>query len=109
MSALPQAFHAVPPHEILASVWQRNLPVVRERLAALGDVAQRAGAGTLSLSSRKLGADIAHKLAGSLGMFGYLHGTELARALELILDSDLPLTPAELQSLTGQLLEAVPV
>jgi HPt (histidine-containing phosphotransfer) domain-containing protein len=33
----------------------------------------------------------AHKLAGSLGMFGFPTGSELARELELMLEGDAPI------------------
>lgn len=108
MSALPQAFHAVGSKQLLASVWQRNLPLMRERLATLNDIALAAHGGVLTPAARQTGADIAHKLAGSLGMFGYLQGTELARALELLLDSEEPLSSAEVRRLTLQLTQAVP-
>ena len=109
MSALPKAFTAAGSQQVLASIWQRNLPLVRERLCALDGIAQQAQIGALSHESRREGADIAHKLAGSLGMFGYLEGTEVARALELILESEGPMQDGSVQELTAELLRAVPV
>ena len=109
MSALSQAFHATDPQKLLASVWQRNLPVVRTRLATLDDLTKAGRDGLLSDDARSLAADIAHKLAGSLGMFGYLQGTEIARSLELLLNTDGPVTLTDVQMLTTQLQLAVPV
>ena len=78
-------------------------------MSTLDEIARTGQDGLVSAPARLLGADIAHKLAGSLGMFGYLRGTELARELEHLLDSDLPVSQTEVQSLTAQLLQSVPV
>lgn len=68
--------------KLLAGLWEKNLPVLRERLTQLEAAAEAAAAGTLSAEQRREAGSTAHKLAGSLGMFGYPRGTELARALE---------------------------
>jgi HPt (histidine-containing phosphotransfer) domain-containing protein len=39
---------------------------------------------------REAAADTAHKLAGSLGMYGYDRGTHLAREIEILLDYQTP-------------------
>ena len=109
MSALPKAFIAAGSQQILASIWQRNLPIVRERLDALNGIAAQADTGSLPADLRREGADIAHKLAGSLGMFGYLQGTEVARALEIILDAEGPMLDGSVQQLTAELLRVVPI
>ena len=109
MSALPKAFQPAGSQQVLASIWQRNLPVVRERLHALNGIAVQAEAGSISPAKRQEGADIAHKLAGSLGMFGYLQGTEIARALEVVLEEEGPTQDGLVQALIAQLLRAVPL
>lgn len=109
MSALPKAFTAAGSQQVLASIWQRNLPIVRERLCTLNGIATQADAGALSYESRREAADIAHKLAGSLGMFGYFQGGEVARALEVMLESEGPMQHGSVQELTAKLLRAVPV
>ncbi len=109
MSALPQALSVSGSQQLLASVWQRNLPIVRARLALLSEVARSASAGSLTESARKEAADVAHKLAGSLGMFGYLHGTELARELELLLESEEPVSNQAVRDLASRLVLSVPV
>ncbi len=109
MSALPHALSVPGSQQLLASVWQRNLPVIRERLAILSDVALHADAGVLTVVARKEAADVAHKLAGSLGMFGYLSGTEIARELELLLESDGPVVTATVRELASRLILSVPV
>ena len=102
--------HAVPrgtPQQILATVWQRNLPLVRQRVQTLREAANLLQAGPLPPATRTEAAEIAHKLAGSLGMFGYPRGTEIARSLELLLDSDSPLSASVLEELTSQLVQVL--
>ena len=72
-------------NKVLADLWQRNIPTVRERLDLLDQTAKVAGTGTLPEASRIEALNIAHKLSGSLGMFGYQEGTEIARKMEIIL------------------------
>ena len=72
---------------LLRTLWQRNLPLLRSRLATLDDAATAARAGNLNEDLRAEAASTAHKLAGSLGMFGYPEGTLIARDLECALTS----------------------
>ena len=109
MSALPQALTSAGSQQLLASVWQRNLPLLRNRFALLSAAAQQAEAGVLTPIARKEAAETAHKLAGSLGMFGYLRGTEISRELEQLLDGEGPMPIQDVQALTIQLGEAVPI
>jgi HPt (histidine-containing phosphotransfer) domain-containing protein len=59
--------------EMLRAVWERSLPVIGERLA-----------------ERELASSNAHKLAGSLGMFGFMGGSEVARLIETMLEAEGP-------------------
>ncbi len=68
--------------KLLASLWEHNLPLLHERFAQLEQAVVAARAGTLAPLHREEAADTAHKLAGSLGMFGYPEGTEFARRIE---------------------------
>ena len=87
----------------LAAIWQRSQPQMLERLALLERVAATE---PMPETLRQEAAAIAHKLAGTLGMFGFAQGTELARELEQHLE--LPQTNhATLASLTDRLREAV--
>ena len=83
---------------MIAALWERNQPQVLERLALL----DRAAAGPLAQPFQQEAAATAHKLAGSLGMFGFHEGTRLARELELLLETDSP-DPAQLTPLTTAL------
>jgi len=87
---------------LLAALWLRNRPLIEERLAMLDNAAAAAAAGTLIEELREEAADIAHKLAGSLGMYGYDHGTRIARQLELLLDYPTP-DPAQIRALATEL------
>jgi HPt (histidine-containing phosphotransfer) domain-containing protein len=88
---------------LLANLWERNQPLLHERLDALDLIAAEAAAGQMTETSRKNGLDIAHKLSGSLGMFGYDRGTEIAREIEQILTSPTPETMANLSVLATDL------
>ena len=84
---------------VLAQLWQKNLPTIRERLDLLDSVASTAASGALDEPTRLEALNIAHKLAGSLGMYGYQQGTEVASQMERILKSPTPETLLTLRSL----------
>ena len=91
---------------LLASLWLRNRPLIEERLSQLDRAAMAAASGDLSVEMREEAADTAHKLAGSLGMYGYDQGTRLARQIELLLDYRNP-DAGQLHLLTKQLRECL--
>jgi HPt (histidine-containing phosphotransfer) domain-containing protein len=82
---------------LLADLWKKNLPTVRERLALLDRIASTAASGTLAEDTRLEALTVAHKLSGSLGMFGYQQGTQIAASIERILKEP---TPQDLATLT---------
>jgi HPt (histidine-containing phosphotransfer) domain-containing protein len=82
---------------VLTTLWEKNLPTLRERLDLLDRTAALAASGTLHEAPRLEAYSIAHKLTGSLGMFGYQQGTDIARKIEHILKAP---TPAQLTTLT---------
>ena len=88
---------------VLAQLWQKNLPTVRERLDLLDKFGAAASSGRLDESTRLEALNIAHKLAGSLGMYGYQQGTEVASKMERILKSPTPETLLTLRALSGDL------
>jgi HPt (histidine-containing phosphotransfer) domain-containing protein len=75
---------------VLAQMWQKNRPIVEERLATLDQASAAAAAGGLNGELRKEAAQAAHKLAGALGMYGYDEGTQIAREIDALLSSDVP-------------------
>jgi HPt (histidine-containing phosphotransfer) domain-containing protein len=88
---------------LLADLWQRHLPALRERLDLLDRIAAEASSGTLAEASRLEAHSMAHKLAGNLGMFGHQHATEIASAMEQILKTPTPETLVTLAGLTSDL------
>lgn len=94
-------------NKVIADLWQRNLPILRERLDLLDQIARIALAGTLPEASRMEALNIAHKLSGSLGMFGYQEGTEIARSMELILKAPTPTTLTTFTSLAKALRDSL--
>jgi HPt (histidine-containing phosphotransfer) domain-containing protein len=88
---------------LLADLWQRHLPTLRERLDLLDRTAAEATSGTLAEASRLEALSIAHKLAGNLGMFGHAQATEIAGTMEQILKAPTPETLATLPGLTSDL------
>lgn len=88
---------------LLAELWERNLHIVKERLLTLDRAAAMASAGSLTEDAREEALNISHKLAGSLGMFGYHRGTEIARELELLFRTLPPASPDRITPLTMEL------
>jgi HPt (histidine-containing phosphotransfer) domain-containing protein len=92
--------------QLLAVLWERNLPIVEERLALLDTaVSTLLRTATLDPQLQIDAANVAHKLAGTLGMFGYPRGTDLARLMEEVLELQDPLSPVEAQQLQDWLIE----
>lgn len=94
---------------LLADLWQKNLPTLRERLDLLDLIASTASSGTIPAASRDEAITIAHKLSGSLGMFGYQQGTEIAAKIERILKAALPEELVTLSGLTADLRKSIAV
>ncbi len=88
---------------LLLQLWQKNLPTIRERLDLLDQFGSAAVSGTLEEHTRIEALNIAHKLAGSLGMYGYQQGTEVASKMERILKSPTPETLTTLRTLAADL------
>jgi HPt (histidine-containing phosphotransfer) domain-containing protein len=88
---------------LLADLWKKNLPTLEVRLALLDRVASNAAAGTLAEATRLEALSVAHKLSGSLGMFGYQQGTQIAGSIEHILKTPTPEDLATLPTLAASL------
>jgi len=86
---------------MLAAIWQRHRPVVLDRAAAA------AMEGALNVEMREDAASAAHKLAGSLGMYGYNEGTRLAQEIEVMLLEETVAEPMRLWELAVDLRRAV--
>ena len=69
--------------ELLKKLWEQHKGTILERLDELERAS--AAAAELSKSARAEACSVAHKLAGSLGTFGYRQGSDWARSSEHIL------------------------
>ncbi len=89
----------------IRAIWERNLPLIQERIDCLEAAATAAEAESLDAAMRLEANEIAHKLAGSLGMFGFPEGTEIARRLErmLVAESFSAAESLKMKELVGRL------
>lgn len=87
----------------LDAVWQQSRPIILERFARLDAFVLSVEAGNFTTQQYEDAVTIAHTFAGSLGMFGYPEGTELARSMEQWLDKTPSPNPATLREYTAGL------
>jgi HPt (histidine-containing phosphotransfer) domain-containing protein len=87
----------------LDQVWQKSLPLLRDRVHALDQALTAIQSDQLTPELRSNAALEAHRLAGLLGTFGYPEGTDAARMLEIVFDSDAILTPQLAETLAPAL------
>ncbi len=88
----------------LASLWEKYLPEMGERVGVLERAYESLVAGDIPEEERRAALAAAHKLAGALGTFGRGHGTELAREIESMLESN-RMTPGQVAAMKSKLLE----
>jgi HPt (histidine-containing phosphotransfer) domain-containing protein len=86
-------------HDLLATLWSRSQQNINERLDVLRTAHRTLRTNPADKSGRRAGADAAHKLAGILGTFGLPEGTNLARRIEVMLESAAPIRSFDLESL----------
>lgn len=89
--------------DLIAGLWKKGLPGLRERLDVLDRAAVEALTGAIGEATRAEAQSIAHKLAGNLGMFGYPQGSEVASKMEHIYKAPTPEGLASLAALAKQL------
>ena len=92
---------------LIADLWKRHLPTLHERLDTLDRIATASADGLLTKEEREEGTSISHKFAGSLGMYGYGRGTEVAMQLEHLFRSADSIDPAMLIALTYELRQSI--
>lgn len=95
--------------QLITALWDRSLPIIYERLNILDLACQAAVLDELTPAVRGSAADTAHKLAGSLGMFGYPRGTELAREIEHLLELEGPVDAIALRQFVLALRSSLPL
>ena len=69
----------------LDAVWERNLPLIRDRLDRLDIFVATLARGSATPQQLEDATDIAHKFSGSLGIFGYPAASQTANNLERLL------------------------
>ena len=79
----------------VAKIWEQSKDVVANRIVVLEQAVMALQEGTLSDELRWQAEQEAHKLAGSVGMFGFTEGSRLARMLEQMLEAGAPLGQAD--------------
>ena len=89
--------------QTIAELWKRNIPLVLERLAVLDTAA---ASNPMATELRLKALDLAHKLAGSLGMFGFLAASEAARELEDSLQAESP-DPLRIRTIVAELRSSI--
>jgi hypothetical protein len=101
----PRPPHAAPEevtgklHDLLTTLWSRSRETIGERLEVLRTTHRILRTNPVDKNARRAGADAAHKLAGILGTFGLPDGTNLARHVEVMLESGAPIRQFDLDAL----------
>ena len=78
--------------QAVAELWPRFQPILMEHLRVLAQATAALEEQSLSDSLRQKAEQAAHDLVGSLGMFGFLEGSRLARAVEIHFRPHAPLS-----------------
>jgi diguanylate cyclase (GGDEF)-like protein len=102
----PRETEPPPFDRAMADLWERYRGLMGQRLAVLQGAAREVRANSLSPATRTSARQAAHKLAGVLGMFGREEGTELAREIEELFESD---RTADIPALVARLSDLLPV
>jgi HPt (histidine-containing phosphotransfer) domain-containing protein len=74
--------------EVVRAAWLLVRPSVERRIRTIETAAASAAAGTLNHQLREAAATEAHRLAGSLGSYGFHQAGDLARQIEVLLQDE---------------------
>ena len=75
----------------IAQAWETHQATMQERLQVLDATVTAVQEGHLNSDLQQQGRSQAHKLAGSLGCYGFAEGSRIARKLEQLLELEAPL------------------
>ncbi|AFY92082.1 response regulator [Chamaesiphon minutus] len=89
--------------EFLTEIWNRHHEQMSARVATIDRAIIALGDGCLQPELRRDAWNCAHTLAGALGTFGLSRGSQLAKQIELALDANTELTPAQIPQLQSNL------
>lgn len=104
---------AIAPAEIIESVhavWESLQPKLQQQILLMNQAARQIRQGALDSSLRHQVQVFAHRLVGSLGTFGSVHGSHVARCIERLLqqESSSPdLAAEEFETLIHELQQAI--
>ncbi len=90
----------------LSALWERHRETNLERVSIVEETAAAVVRGSLSDDARNEGVSAAHKLAGSLGTFGFEAGSGIALQVEAML-KDAASDPRALAEAVGELRSAI--
>ncbi|MBE9166883.1 response regulator [Pleurocapsales cyanobacterium LEGE 06147] len=83
----------------VAEAWENFKQVMEERLAILSKAVVALKEQQSNEKLQQQAKATAHKLAGSLGSFGFSEGSKIAREVEQLLEAELPLTQEQARQL----------
>lgn len=89
--------------DALNALWQKSLPLFRTRVATIESAQSALERGDCSAELRQEAVEEAHRLAGTLGTFGYPQGTEAARFIEQSLEKDQSVSPEIVAAIRGHI------
>lgn len=96
--------------EAVSQIWENIREKTIARVQVIQDLASLNHPDVKVEPNRRQAYQEAHKLAGSLGTFGFARGSQLARKIEYLLSGDQPLNPYQhhqLQKWTDELYEVL--
>jgi diguanylate cyclase (GGDEF)-like protein len=105
MTVTPEAGVPAAVTDSIAALWSRRRDDVVRRAAVFDDVVVALLDGVLTEELRRQATREAHKLAGSLGMFGLPEGSRVARELEHLLDHAAGIGQSQVPRLAALVLE----
>lgn len=87
-------------HQVaVAEAWENFKQAIEERLAILSKAVIASKQEQLDEELQQQAKATAHKLAGSLGSFGFPEGSKIAREIEQLLEAEFPLTQEQARQL----------
>ncbi|NJR65698.1 MAG: response regulator [Leptolyngbyaceae cyanobacterium CRU_2_3] len=91
--------------QAIAAAWQTAKPQILEQVAVLEATAHAVQASILEPQLRQQAIAEAHKLAGTVGSYGFKLGSQLSRQIEALLQDNQSFQPAEITTLQEQVTE----
>ena len=80
---------------MVVQLWEQFRETTFTRIGVLEHAVRASGEGPLSEELREQAEQNAHKLVGSVGMFGFIEGSRLASTIEQLLEAGVPLGQTE--------------